>query len=133
MGDRIQPREIPEPQGYSLGYRVGNYLWVAGQIATDDDGKPVGLGNPTAQAECIYRRIGLILKEAGATPQDVTMIRTFVTDARYFPIVSEARARFFNGHKPASTTLQVAALARPEWLMEIDVQAIIGQSQSAAS
>ncbi len=131
MGERIQPKEIPEPQGYSLGYKVGSYLWIAGQIATDDDGKPMGLGDPAAQAECIYRRIGLILKEAGATPQDVTAIRTFVTDARFFPVVGEARARFFDGHKPASTTLQVAALARPEWLIEIDAQAVIGQSQGA--
>src|SRR5438552_2277689 len=107
MGKEILPKELPE-QGYALGYQVGNQLWVAGQVAMGDDGKPVGLGDPVAQTECIFRRIGLILKEAGATPQDVVMIRTFVTDMRYLPMVREVRAKFFGTHKPASTTVQIA-------------------------
>lgn len=126
MGDVIQPPELPVPQPYSLGYRVGNLLWVAGQTATGDDGQVVGPGDPRAQAECIYRRIGLILREAGATPQDVTMIRTYLTDMRYQPIVREVRANFFQGHKPASTSVQVVALAQPEYLIEVEVFAVIG-------
>jgi enamine deaminase RidA (YjgF/YER057c/UK114 family) len=126
MGEVIQPANLPKPEPYSLGYKVGNMLWVAGQTAVGEDGKVVGPGDPRAQAECIYRRIGMILKEAGASPQDVTMIRTYTTDMRYQPMVREVRAAFFNGHKPASTSVQVVALAQPEYLLEVEVFAVIG-------
>lgn len=126
MGEIIQPAQLPKPEPYSLGYKVGDQLWVAGQTPVGDDGKIVGLGDPRAQAECIYRRIGIILKEAGATPQDVTMIHTYVTDMRYQPMVREVRATFFGGHKPASTSVQVVALAQPEFLLEVEVFAVIG-------
>jgi enamine deaminase RidA (YjgF/YER057c/UK114 family) len=126
VGEVIQPANLPAPEPYSLGYKVGNQLWVAGQTAVGEDGKIVGLGDPRAQAECIYRRIGMILKEAGATPRDVTMIHTYVTDMRYQPMVREVRAAFFGGHKPASTSVQVVALAQPEFLLEVEVFAVIG-------
>ena len=126
MGETIQPAQLPRPEPYSLGYKVGNLLWVAGQTAVGDDGKIVGLGDPKAQAECIYRRIGMILKEAGATPQDVTMVRTYTTDMRYQPLIRETRAAFFGGHKPASTSVQVVALAQAEYLLEVEVFAVIG-------
>ena len=131
MGEVISPKELEPPEPYSLGYKVGNLLVVAGQTAQSDDGKPVGLGDPKAQAECVYRRIGLILRDAGATPQDVIFIRTFLTDMRNQPLVREVRANFFQGHKPASTSIQVVALARPEWLLEVDVMAVVGQSKGA--
>ena len=128
MGEVIQPANLPRPEAYSLGYKVGNLLWVAGQTPIGEDGKVVGLGDPRAQAECIYKRIGMVLKEAGATPQDVTMIRTFSTDMRYNPLIRDIRAAFFGGHKPASTSVQVVALAQPEFLLEVDAFAVIGSS-----
>jgi enamine deaminase RidA (YjgF/YER057c/UK114 family) len=126
MREVIQPAQLPVPAAYSLGYKVGDQLWVAGQTPIGDDGKIVGLGDPHAQAECIYRRIGIVLKEAGATPRDVTMIHTYVTDMRYQPMVRDVRAAFFGGHKPASTSVQVVALAQPEFLLEVEVFAVIG-------
>jgi len=126
MGETIQPRELPKPEPYALGYKAGNTVWVAGQTAVGDDGKIVGLGDHKAQAACIFRRIGLVLRDAGATPQDVTFIRTYLTDMRYQPLVREERAKFFQGHRPASTSVQVVALAQPEYLMEIEVVAVIG-------
>jgi enamine deaminase RidA (YjgF/YER057c/UK114 family) len=128
MAERIQPRELADPpeRPYSLGYKAGNLLWVAGQTAQGDDGKPVGLGDPKAQAACIFRRIGLILRDAGATPRDVTKVNTYLTDMRYQAAVREERLKFFGDHKPASTSVQVVALAQPEYLIEIEVTAIIG-------
>jgi len=133
VGEAIQPAQLPRPEPYSLGYKVGNLLWVAGQTAVGDDGKIVGLGDPKAQAACIYRRIGIILREAGATPQDVTMLHTYLTDMRYQPIVREERAAFLGGHRPASTSVQVVALAQPEFLMEVEVFAVIGSSSGGAA
>ena len=133
MGEVIHPANLPRPEAYSLGYKVGNLLWVAGQTPIGEDGKVVGLGDPRAQAECIYKRIGMVLKEAGATPQDVTMIRTFSTDMRYNPLIRDIRAAFFGGHKPASTSVQVVALAQPEFLLEVDVFAVIGSGNGATA
>jgi len=133
MGEAIQPANLPTPEAYSLGYKVGNLLWVAGQTPIGEDGKVVGLGDPRAQAESIYQRIGMVLKEAGATPRDVTMIRTFTTDMRYQPLIRDIRAAFFGGHKPASTSVQVVALAQPEFLLEVDVFAVIGSSNGATA
>lgn len=126
MTDVIQPRELPDPGAYSLGLRSGNILWIAGQTAVGDDGEVVGLGDARAQAACIYRRIGIILREAGGKPQDVAMIHTYLTDMRYQPVVREERAAFLQGHKPASTSVQVVALARPEFLIEIEAVAVLG-------
>jgi enamine deaminase RidA (YjgF/YER057c/UK114 family) len=128
MGRMIQPAELPEPEGrvYSLGYVAGNTVWVAGQCAVDEKGQPMGLGDPRAQAECIFRRIEAILREAGAKIEDICFIRTYLTDMRYQPTVREVRKQFFGEHRPASTSVQVVALARPEYLMEIEVVATIG-------
>ena len=131
--DVIQPKELPVPEPYSLGMRVGNLLWVAGQCAIGDDGELVGPGDPKAQAACIYRRIGMILEEAGATPQDVTFVRSYMTDMRFGPVIREERYKFFQGHKPASTSVQIVALAQPEYLLEVEVYAVIGASKGGTA
>ena len=131
MGQEIQPKELPKPAPYALGFKVGNHLWVAGQTAVGDDDQPVGLGDPKAQAECIFRRLGLILNEAGGTTKDITFIRTYLTDMRYQPLVREVRTKFLDGHRPASTSVQVVALARTEFLMEIEIEAIIGSGSAS--
>ena len=131
--DVIQPQELPVPEPYSLGIKVGNLLWVAGQCAIGDDGELVGPGDAKAQAACIYRRIGMILRDAGATPQDVTFVRTYLTDMRFNVAVREERFKFFAGHKPASTSVQVVALAMPEYLLEVEVFAVIGGSKGATA
>jgi enamine deaminase RidA (YjgF/YER057c/UK114 family) len=127
VAEEIQPKELPRPEPYALGQKVGNMLWIAGQTPVGDDGKVAGPGDAHAQAECIYRRIGLILRDAGGKPSDIVMIRTFVTDMRFQPLIRDVRAAFLGGHRPASTTVQVTALAQPEWLLEVDAMAVIGQ------
>jgi enamine deaminase RidA (YjgF/YER057c/UK114 family) len=131
MRQEIQPKELAKPAPYALGMKVDNYLYLAGQTAVDDHDEPVGLGDPRAQAEAIFRRIGILLREAGATPQDVVFIRTFTTDMRYQPMVRDIRTKFFGGHRPASTSVQIVALARPEFLMEIEIEAVIGSGAAS--
>jgi enamine deaminase RidA (YjgF/YER057c/UK114 family) len=126
MGQEIQPKEYARPEPYSLGWKAGNTVWVAGQTSVDDSGNPTAIGDPRGQAARIFQRIGRILQEAGATPQDVVFIRTYSTDMRYQPVIREERVKFFQGHRPASTSVQVVALAAPEYLLEIEVVAVIG-------
>ncbi len=127
MGQEIQPREYARPEAYSLGWKAGNTVWVAGQTSVDDAGNPAHAGDPLGQAQTIYRRIGRVLAEAGATPQDIVFIRTYSTDMRFQPMIREERVKFLGGHRPASTSVQVVALARPEFLLEIEVVAVIGE------
>jgi len=126
MRQEIQPPSLPRPEHYATGYRVGDQIWLAGQTPIGDDGKIVGIGDPAAQAKRIFERIGICLKDAGATPQDVIFLRTYLTDMRHAPVVRDARAAFFQGHRPSSTLLQVVALAQPEFLMEFEVMAVVG-------
>ncbi len=127
MGQEIQPKEYARPEAYSLGWKTGNTVWVAGQTSVDDAGNPIHAGDPLGQAQTIYRRIGRVLAEAGATPQDIVFIRTYSTDMRFQPMIREERVKFLGGHRPASTSVQVVALARPEFLLEIEVVAVIGE------
>jgi enamine deaminase RidA (YjgF/YER057c/UK114 family) len=130
MGQEIQPTEYARPEAYSLAWKTGNTVWVAGQTSVDDAGNPVHAGDPLGQAQTIYRRIGRVLAEAGATPQDIVFIRTYSTDMRFQPMIREERVKFLGGHRPASTSVQVVALARPEFLLEIEVVAVIGEGAS---
>jgi enamine deaminase RidA (YjgF/YER057c/UK114 family) len=126
MGQEIHPQEFARPEFYSLGWKSGNTIWVAGQTSVDDAGQPTALGDPRGQAARIFERIGRVLKEAGASPQDVVFIRSYLTDMRHQAVVREERKKFFQGHRPASTSVQVVALAQPEFLLEIEVVAVIG-------
>jgi enamine deaminase RidA (YjgF/YER057c/UK114 family) len=102
-------------------------IHVSGQVAIDEKGALVGgndLGQQTTQVMC---NLGRALESAGASFADVVKITTYVVGYRpeQRAIVGQARAPFFAGRTPpASTLVGVAALAAPEWLVEIEAVAI---------
>ena len=103
-------------------------IYTAGQVSIDERGALVGPGDLAAQTAQVMRNVGLALAAAGASYADVVKITTYVVN--YEPedraIVGMARAPFFaNGTPPASTLVGVAALALPEWLVEIEAIAIV--------
>jgi enamine deaminase RidA (YjgF/YER057c/UK114 family) len=102
---------------------------TAGQVSIDEAGKLVGAGDLAEQTAQAMRNVGLALAAAGATYADVVKITTYVVG--YKPeqrsVIGKARAPFFaSGKPPASTLVGVAALALPEWLVEIEAVAIVG-------
>jgi enamine deaminase RidA (YjgF/YER057c/UK114 family) len=104
-------------------------IYTAGQVSIDAQGKLVGAGDLAAQTAQAMRNVGLALAAAGAGFADVVKITTYVVN--YQPeqrtIIGQARAPFFaGGPPPASTLLGVAALALPEWLVEIEAIAVVG-------
>lgn len=104
-------------------------IYTAGQVSIDAQGKLVGAGDLAAQTAQAMRNVGLALTAAGAGFADVVKITTYVVN--YQPeqraIIGQARAPFFAGRPPpASTLLGVAALALPEWLVEIEAIAVVG-------
>lgn len=120
------PGKLAPPIGvYSRAIRVGDLLFISGHCALDRDGNVVGAGDAGAQAEQILRNIGVLLEEAGATLDKVVKATTYLVDIADFPKVTEAKKKFFRAPYPTWTTVAVTALARPEFLVEIDAIAVL--------
>ena len=105
---------------------AGNTVYLRGQIGQNLDTRAsVGIGDVEAQAEQAMANIALLLDESGAQLEDVVKVVVYLTDIRYREPVYRVMGRWLKGVYPVSTGLVVSALARPEWLVEIDATAVI--------
>jgi enamine deaminase RidA (YjgF/YER057c/UK114 family) len=118
--------------GYSRAVRAGNHIFVAGTTATEPDGSVYGAGDAYLQARRCFEIIEQALKEAGATLADVVRTRMFVTDISRWEEFGRAHGEFFADIHPAATMVQVAALIDPALLIEIEVDAVLGDNGAAA-
>ena len=101
-------------------------VFVRGQVGQDlDTSESVGIGDPVAQAHQAMRNIKLLLEESGARMEHICRLVVYLTDIRYREAVYCAMGEYFKGVHPVSTGLVVPALARPEWLVEIEATAVI--------
>ena len=124
----LNPDGLPVPRGsYSLVNiaQPGRMVFIAGQTASDHEGKVVGIGDPKAQTGFILQKIQRAVEAAGGTINDVVALNVFTTDVRYHRDINEARRDFLKANFPTSTMVQVVALARPELLLEINAIATI--------
>lgn len=104
----------------------GTMVFVRGQIGQNlDTSENVGIGDVTAQAEQAMTNIDMLLKEAGSELAHITKIVIYIIDPRYREAVYRVVGKWLKGVYPVSTGIVVSALARPEWLVEIDVTAVI--------
>jgi enamine deaminase RidA (YjgF/YER057c/UK114 family) len=104
----------------------GRMVFVRGQVGQDlDTAVNVGLGDAAAQADQAMSNIERLLGEAGAGLQHICKITVYLTDPRYREAVYRIIGRWLKGVYPVSTGIVVAGLARPEWLVEVDVIAVI--------
>jgi enamine deaminase RidA (YjgF/YER057c/UK114 family) len=104
----------------------GRMVFVRGQVGQDlDTSVNVGVGEPAAQAEQAMRNVRQLLSEAGATLDHICKITIYLTDARFREPVYREIGSWLKGVYPVSTGIVVAGLARPQWLVEIDVTAVI--------
>lgn len=103
-------------------------VYIAGQVSVDENGKLIGADSIAGQTTQVMRNIGLALAAAGASFSDVVKITTYVVNYQpeHRAIIGRARAPFFADlPPPASTLVGVAALALPEWLVEIEAIAVV--------
>lgn len=104
---------------------AGRHIFLRGQTAMDLDGNIVGVGDPAAQAENAMRCVQTLLEEAGSKLDHICKVTIYITDRAYREPVYQVVGRWLKGVYPVSTGLIVNGLARPEYLMEIDVEAVI--------
>ena len=105
--------------------RANNTVYVRGQTAMDLDGKIVGIGDAAAQTENAMACAKVLLEEAGSSLQDVVKIVIYITDRAYREPVYRVVGKWLKGVYPVSTEIIVQGLAKPEYLMEIDIIAEI--------
>ncbi|MEV7326982.1 RidA family protein [Micromonospora sp. NPDC093244] len=111
--------------GYSRVVRAGDLAWTAGCTSTVE-GRVTHVGDPAAQTAQALR-IGLAaLAEVGAEPGDVVRTRMYVTDRLYADEVGQAHNAVFGAVRPAATLVVVAALLDPEHLVEVELEAYLG-------
>ena len=105
--------------------RAGNHVFMRGQTGFNLDGDFVGVGDAGAQADNAMKCVRTLLEEVGAKLEHICKITVYLIDPRYREDVYRVIGEHLRGVYPVSTGLVVQALARPEMLMEIDVDAVI--------
>lgn len=125
----INPADLATPETYThVVIATGTKLvFIAGQEPEDLQGNLVGRGDLAAQARQAFANLGRALAAAGARPDQVTKIGIFTVNYRResLPAIEQGRASLFGDHKPADTIVGVTALARPEYLIEVEAIAVI--------
>ena len=107
------------------GGRRRRHIYLRGQIGQDlDTAENIGIGDVAAQTEQAMSNIATLLGEADATLDDIVKVTVYLVDPRYRESVYRVIGRWLKGVHPVSTGLVVSALARPEWLVEVDVIAV---------
>jgi enamine deaminase RidA (YjgF/YER057c/UK114 family) len=105
-------------------------VYLRGQIGQDlDTRESVGVGDVAAQAEKAMANIAMLLDECGSKLEDICKITVYLVDVRYREAVYNVIGKWLKRVFPVSTGIVVAALARPEWLVEIDVIAVIPRAE----
>jgi len=124
----INPPSAPPVQGmYSHVARMapGEIAFIAGQVAIDAKGNPVGVGDLAAQVSQVFENIGKILKDLGTDFEQVVQFTTYLTKAETIPVWMSARSAVFpklfpGGKYPPNTLLVIDRLVKPEFLLEVE-------------
>ena len=125
--ERMNPQGLSTPTGYShvVTTRGGKTIYIAGQVAFDAKGQLVGKGDLAAQTRQVFENLSIALKAAGATFANVVKANTYMRDASQVAVVREVRSKYFAKELPASTLIEVPRLANPDFLIEIEVIAVV--------
>lgn len=121
----ISPENVHQARGYSHAVKVGNTVYVAGQVGCAPDGSVVP-GGFTPQAERAFENLRLVLEAAGATLNDVVKLNTYLKDIpANRRAYNDVRKRYFPEPCPASTLVEIVNLAGPDLLIEVEAIAVI--------
>ena len=111
----------------SQAIKVGNAVYTSGQVALDPAGEVVGKGDMRAQTRQVFENIKTVLAAAGSSLGDIVKITVFTTDISRLGETHEVRAEVLPDPPPASTAVEIKALAFPDLLIEIEAVAVVGE------
>jgi enamine deaminase RidA (YjgF/YER057c/UK114 family) len=117
-----------DPPMYSQAVKVSGaqtILYIAGQVAYGRDGSPAHAGDFKAQARAVFGAVKALVEAGGGTLDSVVKITTYVTDVRFRQDFRVVREEFFGARGPASTMVEVKALAHPDYLIEVEAIAVV--------
>jgi enamine deaminase RidA (YjgF/YER057c/UK114 family) len=110
---------------------AGNTVYLRGQVGQDiDTGESVAIGDAAGQTEQAMSNIATLLEECGSRLEDICKATVYLTDVRLREPVYQVLGRWLRGVHPVFTGVVVTALARPEWLVEVDVIAVIPEERA---
>lgn len=116
---------MEEIVGFSRAVRVGPYISVGGTAPVDAQGKTVGIGDVFAQTTQCFEIIQEALERAGSGLADIVRTRVILTDIDRWKEAIDARKPFCLDARPVDTIMAVTRFVNPEWLVEIEVDAVI--------
>jgi reactive intermediate/imine deaminase len=124
--EEIRVAELAEPiSHYTDAVRAGNLLFVSGFVPVDREGRLVGGDDVVAQTRQVFANLGAVLATAGATFADVVKVTVYLTDIADRARINPVRQELFGDARPASTLVEVSALAVPGAKLEIEAVALI--------
>lgn len=123
------PPGVARAATYEHAARCGDFIYVAGQVARDENNNWVGIGDARAQAVQVYKNIGRVLAQFGAGPEHVVKINAIMVDRADRDAVTEPRLAFFGSHRPPHTGIVIAGLGSPEVRIEVEVVAYLPQAK----
>jgi enamine deaminase RidA (YjgF/YER057c/UK114 family) len=112
--------------GISRAVRIGNFVAVAGTAPLGPDGRTVGTGDAVVQARRCFEIARAALEQAGASLSDVIRTRILLTRIEDWRAVAEVHGELFRDIRPVNTVLQVSRFIDSDWLVEIEVDAVVG-------
>ena len=111
--------------GFSRAVRVGPFIAVGGTAPVDRDGRTVGVGDVAAQTRRCFEIIQDALEKAGSGLEDIVRTRVILTDIETWRDAIEVRKEFCRDARPVDTIMAIDRFVNPEWLVEIEVDAVI--------
>jgi reactive intermediate/imine deaminase len=114
-----------ERYNISLGIRLGDLVFVSGQTGVHALGHPIEAVDFATQARQALENLGAVLAQAGTSLARVVKVTVFVTDMAHLDTLIQLRQEYFTPPYPADSVVQVAALARPEAMIEIEAVAVV--------
>ena len=120
--ERSNPSALASPAGYSHVVKDGKTVYVAGQVARNSEGKTVGVGDFSAQAEQVFKNVQGALESVGSDMNCIMKLNVFLTHREDFPAYRAVRAKFVpDDALPVSTLIFCSGLADPDFRIEVEV------------
>lgn len=124
----VNPWEWQNRAGFSQAWRVdgaSTLVFISGQAPISPDGQLVESDDFETQCRQVFQNLETVVDESGATLESIVKLTVFLTDMQTLPEYMRIKGEFFRGEQPASTAVEVAALARPEMLVEVEALAVL--------